>query len=273
MNSPSAANIESPQTGSGAIRRVKWWGIVGVVFAGQLGAIFWFGQNGPRLATPRISEVNLRWIQPAPEPLSSLLDPTLFALPHRQSFSGPAWMNAISLATNTFSWSEDPRYLDYPQTRADSTFHDLTPTNGFSLVEAIASAGVEPRLPQISSTKPSREQSTWRLAGDLAGRRLLTPLHLTSQSSDDLLTNTVIQLVVDARGWPVSEAMLPPGSGSKDADQEALALAATTRFEPLRGDDSRPSQRPLNGLSWGELIFEWHTIPVPPTNAPSGTSK
>lgn len=273
MNSPSAANVESPQAGSGAIRRLKWWGIVGVVFAGQLGAIFWLSQNGPRQDTPQISEVNLRWIQPAPEPLSSLLDPTLFALPHRQSFSGLAWMTAISLATNTFSWSEDPRYLDYYQTRADTTLRDPAPTNGFSLVEAIAAAKVEPRLPQIAFDKPSREQSTWRLAGDLAGRRLLTPLHLTSQSSDDLLTNTVIQLVVDARGWPVSEALLPPGSGSKDADQDALALAATARFEPLRGDAGRPSQHPLKGLAWGELIFEWHTIPVPPTNAPNGPAK
>jgi hypothetical protein len=272
VNSPSAANIESPQAGSAAVRRVKWWGIVGLVFAGQLGAIFWLGQKGPGLAATRISEVNLRWIQPAPEPLSSLLDPTLFALPHRQSFSGPAWMTAISLATNTFSWSEDPRYLDYFQTRVDTTLNDLPLTNRFSLVEAIASADVEPRLPQIPSSKPPREQSTWQLAGDLARRRLLTPLQLTSQSSDDLLTNTVVQLVVDARGWPFSEALLQ-SSNSKDADQQALALAATARFEPLRGGGSRPSQRPLDGLTWGELIFDWHTVPVPPTNAPSGTAK
>ena len=272
MNSEPAANVESPPAGSRAARRFKRWGIVGLVFAGQLGAIFWLGQKGPPPVAPRISEISFRWVEPAPEPLSSLMDPTLFALPHRQSFSGPAWMKAISMATNTFSWSEDPRFLDYSQTRADTTSGDLPPTNRFSLVEAIAAAAVEPRLPQISFTKPSREQSTWQLAGDLAGRRLLTPLHLTSQSNDDLLTNTVVQLVVDARGWPLSEALLQ-SSNSKDADQEALALAATCRFEPLRGDSSAPGRHPLDGLLWGELIFEWHTVPLATTNAATGTAK
>jgi len=81
----------------------------------------------------------------------------------------------------------------------------------------------------------------------------------TPTASADLLTNTVVQVLVDADGNVVSPALLPPGSGDSRADQRALEVARTARFQPLRG--SSPA------LTVGVLVFEWRTVAL--TNAPA----
>ena len=85
----------------------------------------------------------------------------------------------------------------------------------------------------------------------------MRPPHLPSWPASDLLTNSVVQVWVDADGQSLSPALLLPGSGSREADQLAIKLSRTARFAPL------PSNRAE--LTPGTLIFEWHT--VPPTNS------
>ena len=55
----------------------------------------------------------------------------------------------------------------------------------------------------------------------------------------------------------VSVVLLPPGSGWDDADQRALELARAARFAPAPR------------LTIGRLVFHWHTVPLPGTNAPA----
>jgi hypothetical protein len=98
----------------------------------------------------------------------------------------------------------------------------------------------------------------------LAERRLLASPDLPPWPSREVLTNSVVTLWVDANGQPVSAPTLfPPGSGSADADQCALQEARRARFEPLNTAD--PTD-PMAGLTWGQLIFEWRTLPLPATN-------
>jgi len=61
------------------------------------------------------------------------------------------------------------------------------------------------------------------------------------------------------------------GSGSPEADQHALQQAKTARFEPLSRNPAGPTPDPATQLSWGRLIFLWHTLPLPPTNTPAAS--
>jgi hypothetical protein len=90
------------------------------------------------------------------------------------------------------------------------------------------------------------------------------------------LTNSVVRALVNAAGEVVSVILLRPGGGAmdasqRDADQLALDLAKTLRFEPVPRDGADPALNPAVGLSWGRIIFEWHTVPPPATNAPATT--
>ena len=114
----------------------------------------------------------------------------------------------------------------------------------------------------------SAPRSTLRLEWDQAPQRLLTPLELSSQENPEILSNSVVRIVVEAEGRPASVALLS-GSGSKAADQQALELANAARFEPLNRNPAGTSPSPVASLTWGRMIFQWHTILPLNTNAPA----
>jgi hypothetical protein len=85
----------------------------------------------------------------------------------------------------------------------------------------------------------------------------------------DILASTVLQVLVDAAGLPVSLTLLG-SSGFTPADELAMSLAIGFRFEGLKMDEPLPPASytsPLSGLSWGQLVFEWQTLGS--TNAPA----
>jgi hypothetical protein len=125
----------------------------------------------------------------------------------------------------------------------------------------------------LAAVKDFPEQSTVRLTGELAGRRLLKSIALPSWQSVELLTNSRVQLVVDAEGNTQSVALLYPGSGSNEADSNALWQAISARFEPLSGHNLDAAPDPLSGLSWGQMIFDWHTLPMTSTNSPAAAKQ
>jgi len=93
------------------------------------------------------------------------------------------------------------------------------------------------------------------------------------------LANSVVQVVVDAEGRPISATLYPDdsgpgprtfGSGLKEADEQALALAKAARFNPMTGGGPDRVTSPTAQLTWGRMIFQWHTLPVA-TNAPPAT--
>ena len=78
--------------------------------------------------------------------------------------------------------------------------------------------------------------------------------------SSELVSNSVVQVLVDAPGRIISAVLLTPGGGAtqRKADAQALELARVAQFEPVAAA----------ALSVGTIIFEWQTLPVPATNAP-----
>jgi len=114
---------------------------------------------------------------------------------------------------------------------------------------------------------PLPVRSNLRLEGDLAKRELLTPLELQSITNTDILTDTVVQVCVSPLGVPFAPVPLS-SSGSLEADREALELVKSVRFKPLATGNSTSPRSPT-AFTWGKIVFQWHTVEMPATNAPA----
>jgi hypothetical protein len=253
--------------------RRRWGYTLALLFAVQVACIFWMGERGPgRVRTPR-SAPTLCLAGQASAEWFSLIDPTLLALPHRQGFSGPAWLEIPAPPQHLFEWSEEPHWLDLGQAQlatAFGTFVNSQPAPTLQLPTAI-----QPELtlpdPPLLSLAPT--QSVLWVEGPLAQRRMVSSATtLPDWPAADLLSNSLVRVVVGADGWPVSAWLRGGGCGLKAADDAALAVARSLRFEPTLTDGPRQdaSQNPAAGLTWGCLVFQWRTLPLSGTNAPGG---
>jgi len=240
--------------------RRRWWTLVILVFAAHIGGIFALGNRKPPPIRPPAPAPLLQLTADAHE-LLELNDPTVFALPHRQSFAGAIWLQIPDIGFEPFRWTEPPRLLTLPLETLGATFVQFMQTNRLAQPELEAKPAPEwttPVAPDIGPVIPSH--SSLQLAGGLAGWRLLNPPKLESWAASDLLTNSVIQVLVNADGEVISSTLLAR-SGSPEADQFALEAARAARFEPQRDDGAAPRL--------GTMIFEWQTVPA--TNAPAAT--
>ncbi|MDB6110090.1 MAG: hypothetical protein JWR69_1840 [Pedosphaera sp.] len=237
----------------------RWWKTVALVMLGQLGLIFWLTDLKP--ATPRTPSLEASIYLPAEKTIEfpDLQDPTLSALPNRHGFSGPAWMNEPPLAHPVLDWVEEPLWLTQPTGALGGAFSEFINTNKVASIEVVKR--LEPQLDPTgfySLTYQAPTQSTVRLEGELANRPLMSPLTLSSWPvAESLLTNSVVEIGVWANGR-VFSAVLLAGSGLREADNSALNLARTVRFRSLLS---------AKDLSWGKLVFQWHTIAPASTNA------
>jgi TonB family protein len=249
--------------------RRRWWLFVALVFSGQVGLIFWLSDTAAVQPRQTASRPTLRLAENEPADLLTLSDPTLFALPHRQGFSGLAWLQIPSQDFRAFQWSEDPRWLQLVVRRLGASLDRASESDAPNSVPRLARPA--PRL-AVGETLPppaAPGPSMLRLEGDLAARRLIAPIDLPSWSSSDLLTNSVVQVIVDTEGRVASvPILLPPGSGDKEADDYALRQAKDARFEPVTPTGPSRRRDPMPRLTWGLMVFEWHTLPKPLTKSP-----
>ena len=195
--------------------------------------------------------------------LLALNDPTLFALPHPEDFAGGMWSPAPVVEPPTFRWTESPRWLPLSADELVAVFNRFMQTNQF------AGLALEFKPPPNSArrwcpwSRRSPKASTLRVEGDLARRRLLTPMNLPSWPYADVIAPSRVQVLVDDAGDVVSAVLLPSDNslevlGHYDAaDQRALELARAARFAPA------------SHLTIGQLIFNWRTVPPPATNSPA----
>jgi TonB family protein len=253
---------------SGAWTRRRWWGLVVLIFGVQLVLIFWLGETSPIRPRPAAPTLTLKLAGSASAELLALHDPTLFALPHPQGVLAPTWLRTPRPEFQSFAW---PELTNYPLVAIDqlgAAFNRFVETNTFNPLPLPAKPLPELTLPELTPLAISAPHSTLRLEWGQIRRQLLTPLELRSWQNQDILTNSVVQIVVDAEGRPASVTLLS-GSGSKAADQQALEQANAARFEPLSRNLGAPAFNPAAQLTWGRMVFEWHTLPLPLTNAPA----
>lgn len=240
----------------------RWWTLVALVFMIQLGLIFWLGK--PESVVPQPAELvpSLRLLSPGAAPMLALTDPTLFALPHREGFSGAAWLTVPPQEFRPFVWSEPPRPLTLAQEQLGMHFKWFMATNHLEALQVLAQPQLELMLPVVARSESFPTQSVLRLMGGLAGRHLVVSPALRSWPAAELITNSVVQVLVAADGRPFSPILLKNGVAN-EADQYALRQARNARFEPVKVKDPT---NPLAGLSWGQMVFEWHTLPLAVSN-------
>jgi hypothetical protein len=245
--------------------------IVGV-FLAQVALLFWLGQRerpppqrptfptGISLAVDEMSDT--RFAQTA-----ALDDPALLALPGLNGFSGAAWMRFEPLNYQPTESTEPPHWLALDDKSLGSTLSRFLEANGLP-PSRLADKPLPPlqRFEPNYPNEPVPQSSRWRVEGELASRRLLAPLALKSWPHSEILSNTVVQAVIDADGYTISPTLLS-GSGLAEADAYALKLTTEARWEPLpRAGDAEAR---WNLLTWGKLMFQWHTLPLPVTNRPA----
>lgn len=233
-----------------------WFGIL-LVLAVQFAFILWLGDRRPIQPRAPSAAPQIQVIAPLGSNTLRLLDPTLFALPHEEGFAGAGWLIPPLQEIQPFAWSEPARWLELQIGQLGAAFSQSIGTNRFQPLPSPATLEAELLTPPLTGAAPMIQRSTFRLEGTLAARKLLKSPDLPSWPYAELVSNTVVQVLVDAQGLPFSFSLLER-SGDPEADRYALNEARKARFEPLRSGDA-PA---VESLALGTLVFEWHTIPA-----------
>lgn len=260
MNSEASGlpSVAATDDSSSTWTRQRWWTLVLLVFAAHIGFILAFGDRQPVPPRPG-SPVTVLNLAHSESELLALNDPTMFALPSLHGVAGQAWLKTPVIAFNPFRWTEAPRLLPLQPDHLGHAFGRFMQTNSFARL--VFESKPEPAallLVSLELTDPPPTNSALRINGELANRRWLNPPALRSWSGTDLLTNTVVQALVNPDGNVFSATLLVPvGTGTNDqnAAEYALQIVRGARFAPDRSI-ARPTL--------GTLIFEWHTKPPSP---------
>jgi hypothetical protein len=253
---------------AGKWTRGRWLFAIVLIFALHVGLILALSDRKPIVPRQPAFLTQLRLAATGAE-LFTLSDPTLFALPHASGFSGAGWMRISRMELEPFQWSEPPRWLQLPAEQLGAAFSLFMQTNEFAhyLPELKSSPQLtSPTAPPATAIPVGK--SILLVEGELAGRKLLNAPALPEWPAVELLTGSIVQVLVDEAGTVISTVLLPPGSGSRDADQSALTRARSARFAPLHSQ-LEDTVKPSNRWTRGRMIFQWFTIPPARTNAPS----
>ena len=220
-----------------------------ILFALATHLAFIFLLGAKKTAAPRaVTNVPVFRLTDNASELVQLTDPTLFVLPHARDFTA-ASVSPPAVTDSSFAYTEPPSFLPLAADRLGAAFATFMQTNRF----AGSAINFKPQpqfvLPVAVIESVLPQNSTWQLAGEIAGRKILNPFTAPTLPLNDVIAPSRVQLLVDTGGNVVSAVLLQT-SGSDNADQQALQLARALRFFPA------------DNLTFGEIIFNWYTVPV-----------
>jgi TonB family protein len=236
-----------------------------VLAAAQFGLISWLGDKAAIRPRRSANEPAVLWLPAYATEVSALYNPTLFVWANPHGFSQAAWLKIPALQHQSADWTEPPRFLAVRAEQLGMGFREFVQKKAPPPFEIAGKSATQIVLTELSATSICT-QSTVHVRGDLSGRRLLSQFDLPSWPRDDVLRETEVQVVVDDYGQTQS-AILLSSSGSAEADARALELARSAEWEPLAGRGHPGSPQGIFVLSWGLLVFSWHTVPT--NNAPN----
>jgi TonB family protein len=241
--------------------RPKRWLLTGLfIFALQLGLVIFLNDRPSAAATRAHTDTTFRllppWIANRRAADSTAGDPTLFVLANAQGFSGRGWLQPAPQQYRFVEWTEPPHWLALNTETLGESFA------GYAQAQARALGQLAEQRPlKVPTPLPSADsvatQSVLRVEGELQLRSGMPP-SLPSWTHSDLLAHSVVQAGVNEAGEVVS-ARLVSRSGLAAADKSALDTARGLRFNPFTGPP----------LKWVKLVFQWRSMAVAATNAPS----
>jgi hypothetical protein len=186
----------------------------------------------------------------------ALENPTLFALPNPRDFSSPLWLKIPVVMSPSFRWTELPKWLPLNTANPGATFQQFLTATTVPEIQLDVKPAPELTVQHISLGTALPQDSTLKIIGELAHRALLSPVPLPSLPYNNVIPPSEIQVLVDTSGHVISAILLPLTDGMEIlerydlADQRALDIATHLRFAPAPR------------LTFGEIIFKWHTVPV-----------
>ena len=239
----------------------RWWTVFILILAAHFVLLLVFSDKKTRPVRAVTGVPTLKLANPNDE-FIALNDPTLFALPHAGDFVTPDWTQPRTNTPPSFQWDEPPPWLQLPAVQLGKTFGRFMNTNQFA--NWTPDFKPEPKFstPALSLEWALPQEATLHIRGELARRPLLNPVPLPVWPDADVIAPSKVQVLVSAAGQVISAVLLAPDYGYETAahdagaDLQAVVLARGARF------GSAP------GLTVGQMIFTWHT--VPPAAAPAG---
>lgn len=253
----------------------RWIALVAIVFLCHVLLLFLASEGGVPKRRPEPSPTPIRLVDRADSRITELLnlhDPALFAFCHPHNFSGTAWFKQRTIQYRMTNVTEPARGLALQPVGLGGNFSTYVAREMARPVHISQKA--PPVVAPISVAPATDFASRLVMEGAVQKRTPVTPVTLPVQVHDNVLSNSVVRVIVDEAGQTIS-AVLLAGCGLPRADDMALQIAKAIRYhrvtqQPLEG--APPSLVGSGRWDMGNLIFDWATVPPPSTNAPSATA-
>jgi hypothetical protein len=258
MSDHPAVSTAPPAPQGGGWTRNRFVFFIAAALLLHLALIFIFGTK--KQIVPRaVGQVPHLQLADKTDEFIAFSDPTLFARPNTHDLVTLFWRHPPVPPAPDFNWTEAPRYLPPAREKFSAVFHEFMPAS--QPAETPLDFKPEPILiaPVVTFDDLLTSATTMQITGELVQRPLLTAVALPSLPWNDVIAPSKVQALVDPAGNVASAVLLPLDSDLEAADSaaigdsNALVIARSLRFAPAPG------------LTFGEIIFHWHTVP---TNAP-----
>lgn len=237
--------------------RRRWVLCILLIIAAQVGFICWFSERRVVLPHIQVPQPSVRLIFDRSGPRAGLAptvsDPTLFALVNAQSFSRSAWLTVNPFPYRMTNQAAPSHPLDFSTEELVDDFAEFVQTNLMSsdrIDKGLLPVLARPNLAHLVVVNTT----VLRPAGGLTGQPWVSDQPLPQQP-EPILTNSIVRVVVNSAGAPISAALLS-SSGSVKADQDALRFARTVRFPNTSGASTVELTNRVQFTS-GILIFQW----------------
>jgi hypothetical protein len=229
--------------------------LIALALAAHVALIYFFEAKKQMIPRPVSKVPQLQLASPDDE-LIALENPTLFARPNPSDFTAAIWSKIPFIAPPDFRYQESPQWLPLNMDNLGATFQQFMQTNTIAGIQLDLKPQPEWAFLALPAGSALPQNSTLKILGALAQRGLLKPVTLPSPPYNDVIPPSRIQVLVAATGEVISAILLPSNNSSEatehydPADQRALELARSLSFAPAAQ------------LTLGEIIFNWHTVPV-----------